>query len=123
VFGLVAVNLVARRVWITGIVMALFLMLTGLGNISDTPPVWLGLLIGSFTVSAVVFIMLRFGLLATLTFFFASFLLSLTAVTLDAGKWFFPTSMMMLVIVAALGFYGFYASRGGEPLFGRRLLD
>ncbi len=123
VFGLVAVNLVARRAWITGIVMALFLMLTGLGNISDTPPVWLGLLVGAFTVSAIVFMMLRFGLLATLTFFLASFLLSLTAVTLDAGKWFFPTSMMMLLIVAAMALYGFYASRGGEPLFGRRLLD
>jgi hypothetical protein len=23
----------------------------------------------------------------------------------------------------ALGFYGFYASRGGEPLLGRRLFD
>ena len=123
VFGLVAVNLVARRAWITGIVMALFLMLTGLGNISDTPPVWLGLLVGAFTVSVIVFVMLRFGLLATLTFFLANFLLSLTAVTLDAGKWFFPTSMMMLLIVSALGFYGFYASRGGEPLLGRRLLD
>ena len=123
VFGLVAVNLVARRAWITGIVMALFLMLTGLGNISDTPPVWLGLLVGAFTVSVIVFMMLRFGLLATLTFFLSTFLLSLTAVTLDAGKWFFPTSMMMLLIVSALGFYGFYASRGGEPLLGRRLLD
>ncbi len=103
--------------------MALFLMLTGLGNTSDTPPVWLGLLVAAFTVSVVVLMMLRFGLLATLTFFLASFLLSLTAVTLDAGKWFFPTSMMMLLIVSALAFYGFYASRGGEPLFGRRLLD
>ena len=76
VFGLVAVNLVARRAWITAIVMVLFLMLTGLGNISDTPPVWLGLLVGAFTVSAIVFVMLRFGLLATLTFFLANFLLS-----------------------------------------------
>jgi hypothetical protein len=31
--------------------------------------------------------------------------------------------MMMLLIVAAMAVYGFYASRGGEPLPGRRLLD
>ena len=67
--------------------------------------------------------MLRFGLLATLTFFLANFLLSFSAITLDPGKWFFPTSMMMLLLVAGIGFFGFYASRGGEPLFGRRLLD
>jgi hypothetical protein len=67
--------------------------------------------------------MLRFGLLATLVFFFANFLLNSSTITLDPGKWFFSTSTLMLLLVAALGFYGFYASRGGEPLLGRRLLD
>ena len=78
---------------------------------------------GVVTVSMIVFIMLRFGLLSTLTFFVANFLLNATAITLDAGKWFFPTSTMMLLIVASMAVYGFYASRGGEPLLGRRLLD
>jgi hypothetical protein len=36
---------------------------------------------------------------------------------------FFSTSTSILLIVAGLGMYGFYASRGGEPLFGRRFLD
>ena len=30
---------------------------------------------------------------------------------------------MLLLGIAALSAYGFYASRGGEPLFGRALLD
>jgi hypothetical protein len=123
VFGLVAVNLVARRAWITAIVMMLFLMLTGLGNIGEEKPVWLGLVLGLSTVSVIVFVMLRFGLLATLTFFFANFVLSASTITLDLSKWFFPRSMAMLLLVAALAFYGFYASRGGEPLLGRRILD
>ena len=123
VFGLVVVNLVARRVWVTALVMMLFLMLTGLGNFGDARPAWLGIVIGLLTVSLIVFVMLRFGLLATLTFFFANFLLSATTITLDPAKWFFPTSTLMLLLVAALGFYGFYASRGGEPLLGRRILD
>ena len=123
VFGLVAVNLVARRVWVTALVMTLFLMLTGLGNIGNAKPVWLSIVVGLLTVSLIVFVMLRFGLLATLTFFLANFLLSASTITLDPGKWFFSTSTLMLLLVAALGFYGFYASRGGEPLLGRRLLD
>jgi hypothetical protein len=123
VFGLVAVNLVARRVWVTALVMTLFLMLTGLGNIGDAKPVWLSIVVGLLTVSLIVFVMLRFGLLATLVFFFANFLLNSSTITLDSGKWFFSTSTLMLLLVAALGFYGFYASRGGEPLLGRRLLD
>jgi hypothetical protein len=123
VFGLVAVNLVARRVWVTALVMTLFLMLTGLGNIGEAKPVWLSIVVGLLSVSLIVFIMLRFGLLATLVFFFANFLLNSSTITLDPGKWFFSTSTLMLLLVAALGFYGFYASRGGEPLLGRRLLD
>jgi hypothetical protein len=31
--------------------------------------------------------------------------------------------MLLMMIPAALAGYGFYISRGGEPLFGRRLLD
>ena len=43
--------------------------------------------------------------------------------TLDPSKWFFPSSLPLLLIVAGLAVYGFYASRGGEPLLGRRILD
>jgi serine/threonine-protein kinase len=123
VFGLVAVNLLTRRVWVTGVVMALFLMLTGLGNYGQTQPMWLNLAMGLTTVGLVVLVMLRFGLLATLTFFLAEFLLNASAITLDPGKWFFPASTLVLLIVASLGAYGFYASRGGEPLLGRRIFD
>jgi len=31
--------------------------------------------------------------------------------------------MLMIAMPAALAFYGFYVSRGGEPLLGRRVLD
>ena len=67
-------------------------MLTGLGSIGDPPPLWLGLSSALFTVSLIVFVMLRFGLLATMTFFLVNFLLNSAPLTLDPGKWFFPTS-------------------------------
>jgi hypothetical protein len=74
-------------------------------------------------VSCIVFAVLRFGLLATITLFFVNFMLGSAVLTVDTSKWFFPTSTMLLLLVAALAVYGFYASRGGEPLLGRRILD
>ena len=123
IFALVAVNLLVRRVWITAVVMVGFLMLTGLGSNEWTPPIWLGILTSVTVLSAIVYVMLRFGLLTTMTFFVVNFLLNAGVLTLDPSRWFFPTSTVLLLIVAAMAFYGFYASRGGEPLLGKRFLD
>ena len=123
IFALVAVNLLVRRVWITALVMVGFLMLTGLGSNDFTPPVWLAVLTSLIVLSSIVYVMLRFGLLTTMTFFAMNFLLQSGVLTLDPSRWFFPTSTALLLIVSALAFYGFYASRGGEPLLGKRFLD
>jgi hypothetical protein len=123
IFALVAVNLLVRRVWITAVVMVGFLMLTGLGSNDFTPPVWLGVLTSLLILSSIVYVMLRFGLLTTMTFFAVNFLLQSGVLTLDPSRWFFPTSTTLLLIVSALALYGFYASRGGEPLLGKRFLD
>lgn len=123
VFGMVAVNLLVRRVWITAVVMFGFLMLTGAAGIAETPPVWLGILIATLAISVIVSVALRFGLLSTVVFFVVDFLLGSAVLTLDTSKWFFPASTTLLLIVAALAVYGFYAARGGEPLLGKRILD
>jgi serine/threonine-protein kinase len=123
VFGLVAINLVARRVWITAIVMTAFLMLTTVGGLVQAPPVWFGAIFALAIVSGMVFLILRFGLLATVVLFLVNFVLSSSVLTLDTSKWFFSTSATLLLMVAALAVYGFYASRGGEPVLGRRILE
>ena len=43
--------------------------------------------------------------------------------TLDTSKWFFADSLLLMAIPAALALYGFYISRGGEPLLGSAVLD
>ena len=123
IFGLVAVNLLVRRVWITASVMVGFLMLTGLGGSDWSPPIWLGIVTSLLVLGSIVYVMLRFGLLTTMTFFVVNSLLQIGVLTLDPSRWFFPASITLLLIVSALAVYGFYASRGGEPLLGKRILD
>jgi hypothetical protein len=123
VFGLVVVNLLVRRVWITAVVMVAFLALTDLDAVAQSSPIWLALVTELIVVSGMVYVMLRFGLLATITFFGVHYLLNSAVLTLDPSRWFFPTSTTLLLIVSALALYGFYASRGGEPILGKRFLD
>jgi serine/threonine-protein kinase len=122
-FGIVVINLITRRPWITGVVMTLFLLTTSAGNIANSPAPWLALLTALVVVAAMVLVIMRVGLLGTVVLFFVNFVLSSAVVTLDTSKWFFPTSAALLALVGSLAIYGFYASRGGEPLFGRRILD
>ena len=122
-FALVAINLLVRRLWITAVIMVAFLVMTDADGIAQAPPLWLGLTFGVISVSAIVFVLLRFGLLSMFTFFVINFLLISTAPTLDTSKWFFAPSLAVVLLVVAVAGYGYYASRGGEPLFGRRILD
>jgi hypothetical protein len=98
-------------------------MTTSLGEIWQEPPVWFGLMFVVTIVSAMVFVALRLGLLATIVMFFVNFVLASAVVTLNPSSWFFSQSAAVLLMVAALTLYGFIASRAGEPLFGRRILD
>ena len=123
IFGMVMITLLVRRVWITALVMIGFLVFTGAGNIADTPPVWVGIVMALAMIAPMVVVMLRFGLLATFVLFLVNFLLGGSVLTADPAKWFFAGSTTQLLIVAALAVYGFYAARGAEPLLGKRLLD
>lgn len=122
-FGLVALNLIVRRMWISAVIMTLFLLSTALGELAQAPSAWFTLIFLLAIVSAMVFVIFRFGLLATITLFFVNFVLGSAVVTLDAGKWFSPASAALLMLLTALAVYGFYSSRGGEPLLGRQILE
>ncbi len=63
----------------------------------------------------------RFGLLAAIAFFFASYVLTDFPITADWDAWYWGSSLFALAVVAGLGVYGFYTSTGGQLLFGDRL--
>ena len=51
--------------------------------------------------------------------FLTNFILSQGGLTADFSKLYAPTSTWLLVLVVSLAAFGFYASRAGEPLFGK----
>jgi serine/threonine-protein kinase len=123
VFGLVALTLIVRRAWIAAAIMTLFLLTTNAGNIVEQPPIWLSTLFVLAIVATMVFILFRFGLLASAVFFFVNFTLGTSIPTLNTTVWFFPQWLGLMLFITVLAVSGFYVSRGGEAVFGKRLLD
>jgi hypothetical protein len=68
-------------------------------------------------------VLLRFGLLSLVITFYVFLAIEAFPLTLDLSKPYAGSVMMLLAAIAGLSLFGFYASRGDEPLFGRSLLD
>ena len=74
-------------------------------------------------IAKVVLTIQRLGLVAITAAFFVLYVMGNAVITLDTTRWFFSDSVLQLLIPAGLAVYGFYVSRGGEPIFGGKLLD
>jgi hypothetical protein len=120
---MVLLKLVVRREWAAvTVAIALFTFTSSRGIGSDEP--WAIALVSIVLTLAIIVLAVKYlGLLATVILFLANSIISNSAFTLDTSKWFFTDSLLVLLIPIAMAGYGFYASRGGEPLLGRRILD
>jgi protein kinase-like protein len=75
-------------------------------------------------VSAVyIIVLVYFGMFALMTAFLTFFILSQGGLSADFSKLYAPTGVWLMLLVAAMAAFGFYASRAGEPLFGKALSD
>jgi hypothetical protein len=123
VFGMVLLKLLVRREWAAVTVAIALFTFTSSRSIDESGSWIISFLAILLFISIIVLAVKYLGLLATVILFLVNFTISNAAVTLDASKWFFPDSLIVLLIPVSLACYGFYASRGGEPLLGRRILD
>lgn len=68
-------------------------------------------------------VLLRYGLLSLVVTFYTFLLIEAFPLTFDFARPCASASAVLLLAIAGLSIFGFYASRGDEPLFGRTLLD
>jgi hypothetical protein len=67
----------------------------------------------------VTFGLFRFGLLAMTVAAFAENVATAVPLTLNLSAWWATPSMLTLALLIGLAGFGFYASRTGQPLFGK----
>jgi hypothetical protein len=66
-------------------------------------------------------VLIYFGILPVVIAFFVNQVLNNAPLTLQSSMPFAPIAFWVMALVLGLAMFGFYASRGGQPLFGRLL--
>ena len=111
-------RMLVKRTWlaaaISGILVA-FVTVTEAG----TEQLALNVLFAAVVSLVYVLVLVYFGMFAQMMAFLTNFILSQGGLTADFSKLYAPTSTWLLVLVVSLAAFGFYASRAGEPLFGK----
>jgi hypothetical protein len=119
-FVLFVLRLLLRKDWLAGV--ALVAVLTALAAFqSDTPVVTAFAQIITNTV--IVFLLIRFGLLAMIAAQFLGVVIGSYPLTTELSAWYISISFAGLLLIGAVAFYGFYFSLGGRPAFGSAALE
>ena len=68
-------------------------------------------------------ILLRFGLLSVIVTFYVFLVIETFPLTTDLSRPYAGAGLLVAAVITGVSLFGFYSSRGDEPLFGRALLD
>jgi protein kinase-like protein len=110
---------VFRRKWLGAVPLGLlFLMLhlSGENLVIELP-------FAVLMAALLVFVVLRFGLLAVAAGGLVASLMTVSPLTLDFSRWYAGRSLLALTVVVAIALYGFRAAFGRRPIFGMVALE
>jgi hypothetical protein len=107
---------VLRRDWLAA--AALVVLYMALNAVTTPAAPVLAALFGAVQTGLLVFVMLRFGLVALIASAFVFELLVLFPLTADFSAWYAGASLFAVLGVAAMAAFALHASLAGRPLFG-----
>jgi len=114
----IAARLALKRTWaattVAGAILT-YLLIAEAGTEQLTLNVMYALAVSALYMAVLVY----FGVFPLTLAFMVNFVLGQGGLTADFSKIYAPTSVGLLALVAGLAAFGFYASRAGEPLFGK----
>jgi hypothetical protein len=120
-FVLFLLRALLRKEWAAAVVwVLLFTIIEAAGSGSSPLTVLVTWLIAN---CLAVFLMIRFGLLAFVASSFLNNLLSNFPLTTQMSSWYAGLSLVGILLMAAMAFYGFYTSLGGRPMLGTAGLE
>jgi Protein kinase domain len=117
---LIVFRALLRKEWLAAFAFVLLFALFNSEGWQTSPLVWIVLL----TVwGLTVFAMIRFGVLAIMVQGIFQNILWAYPLTTQASAWYAGIGLAAILLMAAVAFYGFYASLGGRPAFGGAVLQ
>jgi hypothetical protein len=99
--------------------IALFALVRANGVMSSAAPWWLAAAYEAFFLAVLATVVVRYGLLVTAVSAIVGGLLETMPLTYHLSHWTATTSNLTIAAVVGLTLFGFYASRAGQPLFGK----
>jgi Protein kinase domain len=106
--------------WLAGLA---FILAFAVPSFSASEHPWIAVPLSIAIWSAALMVLIRFGLLAMASLSLVQELLVVTPLTRDLAGPYGGATISMVLIVAALAAFGFYASLGGRPLLREELLE
>ncbi len=113
-------RMLLRKQWAAAAV--LILILTASEALRTEAPLLFALFL-AIAYAVLVFLLMRFGLLAAIAAFFFNRLLNGFPITTDASAWYAGIGLTAVLVMAAVTLYGFYTSLAGRPVFGKAALE
>jgi serine/threonine-protein kinase len=117
-------RLVLRKDWLAILVAGLLLSIAGLGFAgAEQVSILLALLRAVLANGLILFVLLRYGILALAALSFTANVILAFPMTLDFSRWYAGSSLAALLVILGLAAYGAYTSLAGRPIFGAASLD
>jgi hypothetical protein len=116
--GFALVRMAVKRTWIAVMVSVLiggFIYV----NVGGTEQLWINIAFALSFSALMIGVLVRFGMFALVMASMAEVIIRLGGFTADPSKLYATTGVWLMAIITALAAFGYYASRGDEPLFGK----
>jgi hypothetical protein len=115
-------RIVVRRTWLVMLISTVAILPIAMSGTFTGELLVLDVTMSLLGIALVFGVLLRFGLLALIVTFYTFLLIRQFPLTTDFARPYAGACAIVLTALAALSVFGFYASRGDDPLFGRELL-
>jgi hypothetical protein len=119
----ILLKIVLRRNWLVMAVGTLAVLPMAMSGTFAGEQLPIELAISLLGIALIFTVLLRFGLLALIITFYTFLTIEAFPLTTNFTRPYASASFLVIAAIAGLSMFGFYASRGDEPLFGRPLLD
>ncbi|PYQ97254.1 MAG: hypothetical protein DMF96_15375 [Acidobacteria bacterium] len=119
----VFLKIIVKRTWLVLLLGTFAILPIAMSGTFAAEHLPIELTIAGLGIGLMFAVLLRYGLLALVVTFYTFLLIEAFPLTTDLTRPYAGASIVLLLGIAALSVFGFYASRGDELLFGRTLLD
>jgi hypothetical protein len=116
----VVARVVFKRVWLAAAVSGVIFSFVVIAE-AGTEQLSINIAFALAVSAAYMLVLVYFGVFAQMIAFLVNFIIAQGGLTADLSKLYAPTSVWLMALVTGLALFGFYASRAGEPLFGKSL--